>query len=324
MSVRKLFKECHAEYPDGLQLSSFKRAVRQYKFHIKAVGHVEHYAADRMYVDFAGDRLEVVNEMTGETRKAEVFVAVLPFSHYTYCEVVWSQRREDLIRGCENAMQYFEGVPAAIVPDNLKAAVTRSDRNEPVINDDSAAFAGHYGCAVYPARVRHPKDKAPVENTVKLLYRSVYLDIEGMTFSSLDGLNTAIRISLLDFNERVMAGREASRKEMFLRGEKDYLRPLPKKRYVVKERKLMTVGKNSHVSLFRHHYSVPKEYVGKRVTILYDADTVEIYCSMNLVATHNRQYRIELSSGSGACHAISSKSIQILSWHPDAGEKIWP
>ena len=98
-------------------------------------------------------------------------------------------------------MQYFEGVPAAIVPDNPKAAVTRSDCNEPVINDDFAVFAEHYGCSVYPARVRHPKDKALVENTVKLLYRSVYLDIEGMTFSSLDGLNTAIRISLLDFNE---------------------------------------------------------------------------------------------------------------------------
>lgn len=263
MSVRKLFNEYHSEYPDGLQLSSFKRAVRRYKFHFKVVGHVGHYAADQMYVDFAGDRLEVVDGMTGETKKAEVFVAVLPFSHYTYCEAVWSQRKEDLIRGCENAMQYFEGVPAAIVPDNLKAAVTRSDRNEPVINDDFAAFAEHYGCAVYPARVRHPKDKALVENTVKLLYRSVYLDIEGMTFSSLDGLNTAIRISLLDFNEKVMAGREASRKEMFLRGEKDYLRPLPLKRYVMKEKKLMTVGRNSYVSLFKHHYSVPKEHVGK-------------------------------------------------------------
>ena len=128
MSVRKLFKEYQAEYPDGLQLSSFKRAVREYKFHVKVVGHVEHYAADQMYVDFAGDKLEVVDEMTGQIKKAEVFVAILPFSHYTYCEAVWSQRKEDLIKGCENAMLYFEGAPAAIVPDNLKAAVTRSDR----------------------------------------------------------------------------------------------------------------------------------------------------------------------------------------------------
>lgn len=263
MSVRKLFKEYHSEYPDGLQLSSFKRAVRQYKFHIKVVGHAGHYAADQMYVDFAGDRLEVVDEMTGETKKAEVFVAILPFSHYTYCEAVWSQRKEDPIKGCENAMLYFEGAPAATVPDNLKAAVTRSDRNEPVINDDFAAFAEHYGCAVYPARVRHPKDKALVENAVKLLYRSVYLDIEGMTFSSLDDFNAAIHVSLNDFNEKVMAGREASRKEMFLRGEKDYLRPLPLKRYVMKEKKLMTVGRNSYVSLFKHHYSCSQGTCGE-------------------------------------------------------------
>ncbi len=216
--------------------------------------------------------------MTGETKKAEVFAAILPFSHYTYCEAVWSQRKEDLIKECENAMLYFEGAPAAIVPDNLKAAVTRSDRNEPVINDDFAAFAEHYGCAVCPARVRHPKDKALVENAVKLLYRSVYPDMEGMTFSGPDGLNAAIHVSLHDFNEKVMAGREASCKEMFLRGEKDCLRPLPQKRYVMKEKKLMTVGRNSYVSLFNHHYSVSKEHVGKRVTILYDADTVEIYC----------------------------------------------
>lgn len=288
MSVRKLFKEYHAEYPDGYQLSSFKRAVRQYKFHVKVIGHVEHYAADQMYIDFAGDRLEVVDEMTGETKKAEAFVAILPFSHYTYCEAVWSQRKEDLIKACENATQYFEGVPAAIVPDNLKAAVTRSDRNEPVINDDFAAFAEYYGCAVCPARVRHPKDKALVENAVKLLYRSIYLDIEGMTFSGLEELNTAVRVSLLDFNEKVMAGREVSRKEMFLQGEKDYLRPLPVKRYVMKERKLMTAGKNSYVSLFKHHYSVPKEYVGRRMTILYDTGTVEIHCGVNPVAAHDR------------------------------------
>ena len=151
-----------------------------------------------------------------------------------------------------------------------------------------------------------------------------------------------------------------SRKKMFLQGEKDYLRPLPVKRYVMKERKLMTVGNNSYVSLFKHHYSVPKEYVGRRMTILYDADTVEIYCGMSLVATHdrcdipyaysgkrsttcrdtmvpmtrtwrnssgvprNRQYCIELSTGSGACHAISTQSVQVMPWHHDTGEEIRP
>lgn len=185
MTVRKLFNEYKSDHPDGFQESAFKRAVRQYRFHTTVVGHVEHYAADQMYVDFAGDKLEVVDEMTGEVKKAEVFLAILPFSHYTYCEAVWSQRKEDLIKDCQNAFEYFGGVTAAIVPDNLKAALKTSDRNEPVINDEFAAFAEHYGCAVYPARVRHPKDKALVENAVKLLYQSVYLDIEGMVFPSL-------------------------------------------------------------------------------------------------------------------------------------------
>lgn len=288
MTVRKLFQEYRSGHPDGFQESAFKRAVRQYRVHSKVVGHVEHYAADQMYIDFAGDRLEVVDEMTGEIKKAEVFVAILPFSHYTYCEAVWSQRKEDLIKACQNAFEYFEGVTAAIVPDNLKAAVTTSDRNEPVINEEFAAFAEHYGCAVYPARVRHPRDKALVENAVKLLYRSVYLDIEGMVFSSLDALNTAMHISLLDFNEKPMAGRDMSRKDMFLKGEKDFLRPLPERRFVMKERKLMTVGKNCYVSLFKHHYSVPREHVGRRVVLLYDADTVEIYCGFNMVASHDR------------------------------------
>lgn len=276
MSKARLYERYHAAYPDGYGLTMFKQALRQYLHQSKVVGHVEHYAGDQMYIDFAGDRLEVVDCMTGETKKAEVFVAILPFSHYTYCEAAWSQRKEDLIKGCEGAMQYFGGVPAAIVPDNLKAAVSRSDRNEPVINEVFAAFAEHYGCAVYPARVRHPKDKALVENAVKLLYKSVYADIEGMTFGSLDELNTAIHISLLDFNEKTMAGRNVSRVQMFNRMEKDQLRPLPERSFTVKERKLMTVGKNCYVSLSKHHYSVPREHVGKRVVILYDADTVEI------------------------------------------------
>ena len=241
------------------------------------------------YVDFAGDKLEVVEEMTGEVRKAEVFVAILPFSHSTYFEAVWSQRKEDLIKACQNAFEYFGGVTAAIVPDNLKAAVKTSARNEPVINEEFAAFAEHYGCAVYPARVRHPKDKALVENAVKLLYQSVYFDIEGMAFPSLDELNTAIHILLHDFNEKLTAGRKMSRKDMLLQGEKDFLRPLPEKPFVLRERKLMTVGKNCYVSLFKHHYSLPREHVGKRVVILYDADTVDIYCGLNLVATHDRR-----------------------------------
>ena len=182
----------------------------------------------------------------------------------------------------------FGGVPMAIVPDNLKSAVTRSDRNEPVINEEFAAFAEHYGCTVYPTRVRHPKDKALVENAVKLLYRSVYADIEGLVFHSLESLNAAISESLSAFNGRRMSGRPQSRREQFEQIESDCLRPLPAIRHQMKERRSATVMRNGYVTFRLHHYSVPKEYIGKRVEIVYDADTLEIYHGLRLVTTHQR------------------------------------
>ena len=176
----------------------------------------------------------------------------------------------------------------AIVPDNLKSAVIKSDRNEPIINEEFAAFAEFYNCAVYPARVRHPKDKALVENAVKLMYRSVYADIEGRVFNDLSSLNEAILQSLDSFNRRKLSGRKESRRELFEEMEKDYLQELPARRYQMKSRKSVTVLRNSYVTLNKHHYSMPKEFIGKRVDIIYDADTLEIFYGLKLITTHNR------------------------------------
>ena len=189
---------------------------------------------------------------------------------------------------CENALHYFGGVPMAIVPDNLKSAVSRSDRNDPVINDEFAAFAEFYGCAVYPARVRHPKDKALVENAVKLMYRTVYKDLEGRIFHDLSSLNTAILQSLAEFNDRKLTGRRQSRRDLYLDLESECLRPLPERRFQMKARKTVTVMRNSYVTLHKHHYSVPKEYVGKRVEIIYDADELQIFHGMKLITAHHR------------------------------------
>ena len=288
VTVKSLYEEYKSQHPDGYAHANFGILLRRQVLGTRVVGHVEHYAGEQMYIDFAGDRLEVADAVTGEVRAVEVFVSVLPCSHYTYCEAVWSQRKEDLIRACENALHFYGGAPMAIVPDNLKSAVTRSSRNEPVINDEFAAFAEHYGCAVYPARVRHPKDKALVENAVKLMYRSVYVDIEGLTFQDIGVLNAAIGKSLEKFNDRKMAGRKYSRRELFERVESDYLRPLPATRYQMKERRGATVMRNSYVTLNKHHYSVPREYVGKRVELVFDSDTIEVFHGLRLVTSHRR------------------------------------
>lgn len=249
VTLKSLYEEYKREHPDGYKRTAFGCHLQRYTMQTRAVGHVEHYAGDQMYIDYAGDKLEVIDGITGEARSVEVFVAILPCSHYTYCEASWSQQKDDLIRSCENALHFFGGVPMAIVPDNLKSAVTRSDRNEPVINEDFQSFADHYGCAVYPARVRHPKDKALVENAVKLMYRTVYVDIEGMVFNDIDSLNDAIRTSLEKFNSRKLSGRKESRRELFELTEKGFLSSLPESRFQMKQRKSLTVMGNSYVTL---------------------------------------------------------------------------
>ncbi len=136
MTVRKLYEEYHAGHPDGYLRASFGMKLRQFMLQTNAIGHVEHRAGDQMYIDFAGDRLEIVDESTAEVRKVEVFVAILPCCHYTYCEAVVAEEGGSYKGACENAFHFYGGAPCAIVPDNLKSAVTRSDRNEPVINAD--------------------------------------------------------------------------------------------------------------------------------------------------------------------------------------------
>jgi len=258
-----LYNEYRLQHPDGYSYSSFCVHLRRYLMQSKPVGRVEHKAADQMYVDFAGDRLSITDPISGQSTPVDVFVAILPCSHYTFCKAVASQRKEDFIGACEDALHFYGGAPMAIVPDNLRSAVNRPDKVEPIINQDFAAFAEHYGCVVMPARVRRPQDKALVENAVKLIYRHIYPSLKSCTFRSLDDLNVAISMSLKKFNSTKMASRPYSRQSLFEEVEKDYLRPLPVNRFIMKERKTVTVMNNSYVTLKRHHYSVPVKYVAK-------------------------------------------------------------
>ncbi|KAA6305357.1 hypothetical protein EZS27_042991, partial [termite gut metagenome] len=134
--------------------------------------HLEHKAGDKLYIDFAGDKQSIVDVETGEIQQVEIFVGILPCSQLTYVEALRSQKKEDLIKATENALLYLEGVPQVIVPDNLKAAVTRGSKYEALLNEDFASLAEHYGCTVIPARAYKPRDKALVEGAVKLIYRS--------------------------------------------------------------------------------------------------------------------------------------------------------
>jgi len=154
---------------------------------------LDHPAGYEVFIDFAGTRLEVVDRETGEVRKVEVFVSVLPFSLYTYVEASPSQKREDLIGCMNNMMRFYKGVPKAVVSDNLKSAVSKTSKFEPQINRSLKDFARHYNCVINPTRPYSPQDKALVENAVQLSYQRIYYPIKKMVFFSVEELNTEIK-----------------------------------------------------------------------------------------------------------------------------------
>lgn len=281
------------KHPEGFRFTQFCAYLNKWMNRAKPVMHLEHKAGDKMYVDFAGEKLEVVDRESGEVKPAEVFVAILGCSQLTYVCAVSSQNRYDFIRGCERALRFFDGVPAAIVPDNLKSAVTKSSRFEPTINEMFEDFALHYDTAVLPARVYRPRDKALVEGAVKIMYRRMYVRLREQTFFTLEELNAAIGKLLEEHNNALLTGRTQSRRQQFEELERSALRPLPVHRYSFKQIRMVTAIKNGHVCLAdnKHYYSIPYQFIGKKLKLIYNDELVEVYDRYDCIATHRRSYQ---------------------------------
>lgn len=288
-----LWEQYRQQYPNGYSRSHFNQRLQDYLGRSQPIMHLEHKAGDKLFIDFAGDKLQITDAQTGEVQDIEVFVAILGCSQLTYVEAVQSQKKEDLIKVCENALHYMGGTPAVIVPDNLKSAVSRSSRYEPKINEAFAAFAEHYNVVVIPARAYRPRDKALVEGAVKLIYRSIYPKVMEQVFTSIEGLNAAIWLALEGHNNVPFKGRDYSRQQQFEELEKAVLCPLPAYRYEIKQQVVVTVMKNGHICLRvdKHYYSVPYKYIGKRVKILYTSTQIEVYLSYECIAVHKRDMR---------------------------------
>lgn len=293
MTILLLFEQYRKDYPYGYGITQFYKYLRYYLKRVHPTMHLEHKAGDKLYIDFAGTKLSIMDEESGELRAVEVFVAVLGCSQLTYVEAVHTQKKEDLICACENALHYYGGVPAAIVPDNLRSAVSKSSRYEPLINESFADFAEHYSTVVLPTRAYRPKDKALVEGMVKIIYHSIYTLVGKEVYTSLTALNAAIREALELLNNAPLKGRDYSRREQFEEIERAALRPLPAFRYEFKQQVMVTVVKNGHACLSadKHYYSVPFRFIGKKVKILYTSTRVEIYYRYERIATHNRHMR---------------------------------
>lgn len=290
MTRQLLWEQYKAAHPNGFGVSQFKHYYTQWKAQVNPVMRMEHKAGDKLYVDFAGDKLSVVDPTTGEIKDIEVFVAILGASQLTYVEAVMSQGKEDFIVACENALHFCGGVPAAIVPDNLKSAVTKSSKYEPTLNETFLDFAQHYGTTILPARSYRPRDKALVENAVKIVYSRIYATIRSTTYHSLEALNKAIHAALEAHNNAYLKGRNYSRRQQFEEVERAALTPLPPLRYEMKRCLYATVAKNGHVALSadKHYYSVPYRYIGKKVKLLFCRHSVEIYYNYERIALHTR------------------------------------
>lgn len=289
MTVAKQFREFKAQHPEAFGETSFYHYYNQWKKKVNPVMHIEHKVGDKLYVDFAGATLPYVDTDTGEIKKAQVFVAVLGWSQYTYVEAMQNQTVEEFIAACENALRYFRGVPLAIVPDNLKSAVFKASKYEPELNENFKAFAEHYGIAILPSRSRKPQDKAHVENMVKITYQRIYTDVPEGKIYTLDELNTVIRQSLCTHNDTPLTGRNCSRTDQWIL-ELPFLHSLPEKNYEMRKIKQLTVMKNGHILLSEdhHYYSVPYELIGKKVKMQYSRSLVEVYLDYQLVASHKR------------------------------------
>jgi len=251
----------------------------------------DHKAGEKMFVDYAGLKAEVVDPETGEVRKVPVFVAVLGASSYTYAEATKREDTESFIKAHVRAFEYFGGVPEIVVPDNLKAGVKNPSYYEPELNPSYQEMAQHYGVAVIPARVRKPRDKAKVEVGVQVVERWILAALRNRTFFSIHELNRAIRELLEKLNQRPLQKLNVSRKELFETLEFPALKPLPKMPYQFALWKKAKVGCDYHVEVESHYYSVPYNYIGKKVDVRITERHVEVFHRGNRIASHIRSTR---------------------------------
>lgn len=285
-----LWEEYKEKYPEGLMSSQFN--MHYNKWLLKTEGYMPavYKVGEKAFVDYAGKKLPIIDRETGEITEVQVLLVTLASSQYTYIEASFSQKLPDFINSVQNAFHFFGGVPACIIPDNLKSAVTTADRIEPFLNEQFAAFAGHYDTFVMPTRPIRPKDKSLVEGAVNNAYTKIYAPLRNREFYSLGALNKAIRELLPAYNDPQFQKKQSSRTELFLELEKPALRALPTERYELRKYKVVTVEKNCHVhySPDKNYYSVPHTLVKTQVKLIVTQSTVEVYKDFKRVAFHPR------------------------------------
>jgi transposase len=326
VTLQKLWEEYIEQYPDGYSRSQFCEHFNRWRKSTELSMHLEHKAGDKMFVDFTGKKFYLTDKETGKLKAVETFVAILPCSQYTYVCATETQKTPDWIKGSQLAFRFFGGTTTAITPDCFKSAVTKHNRYDPDINPEYSRFAEHYDTVILPARPLHPKDKALVENSVKIVYSRIYASLRNRTFYTLSELNRAISEELVKYNDRKMQVSQTSRRELFEQHEQESLRSLPVTLYEHKTCCKATIQSNYHVLLSKdkRYYSVPYQYYSESVSggrkkvkaeLFYSRDSVEIYFKGERIAVHKRSHSQKYTTNPD--HMPEKHRRYLERWNPE-------
>lgn len=278
--------DCRLQKKTGYQLTQFKKYFNEYLSIHEFTSVIHHKAGERIEVDWAGTKLHWTDPDTGEAEYGFLFVSVLSFSGYAFALACPDMKTDNWINAHNKMYAYFGGVTQILVPDNLKTGVIKHTKEEVVLNKTYSDMADYYGTTIIPARVKKPKDKALVENTVGKLTTYIIAKMRDYQFFSIDEYNERLMVELDKFNHKKFQKKEGSRASMFEMLEKEALSPLPDKPYELCTWKKAKVQSNSHISFQKCYYSVPYEYIGKEVDLKIFSDRFEVYSQSTLICTH--------------------------------------
>ena len=291
VTLQLLWDEHKAANPKGFQYSWFCDSYRHWLGKVDVVMRQDHRAGEKLFVDYAGQTAPLIDRATGEVLEAQIFVAVLGASNYTYAEATLTQRLPDWIGSHVRAFNYFGSLPAIVVPDNIKSGVHLAHRYEPELNPTYAEMGQHYGVAIIPTRSAKPRDKAKVEAGVLVVERWILARLRNRQFFSLAELNAAIAELLEDLNRRPFKKLPGCRKSLFETLDRPAMQPLPASAYEYAEWKKVRVNIDYHVAIDKHYYSVPYQLVKQQLEARVTSNTVELLHKGKRIASHRRSYQ---------------------------------
>jgi len=292
VTLQLLWEEYKNQFPQGLGYSRYCSLYKIWQGQLDTCMRQNYKYGEKMFVDYAGMAIPIVIDInTGEVIMAQIFVAILGASNYTYCEATPSQTLPDWISSHVRAFQFFGGITEILTCDNLKSGVTKAHLYEPDLNPSYYDMANYYGIALIPTRVAAPRDKSKVEKAVQMVEYSILAKLRNRTFFNIDELNEAIEPLLEELNRKPFQKLPGSRLSMFETLEKPVLKSLPQIPYTFAEWKKAKLGIDYHVALDNHYYSAPYNFIKKELDVRYTCNTIEIFYKGNRIASHQRSYQ---------------------------------